>query len=114
MHSPEHPRQLSHPLPNLLLDPRYLREDLLRRTMVDLLVHHFLVAVEGQVVTLRGDVGFRDGEALDGARTLALGGVALMPARERVGEIVLCVLLFCERRLRNGAEFLFGQERRAL
>src|ERR1019366_4633598 len=112
--SPQHPLQLPHPLLNPLFDLRQLREDLLRRTMIDLLVHHFFVAVEGEVVALSGDVGLWDAEALGGAGAFALRAVALLPTGEDVGEVVLCVLAFTQCSLRRGAEFLLGEQRCAL
>src|SRR5450755_4095753 len=83
--SPEHPLQLLHPPLDLLLQLREVGEDLLRRAMLDRLVHHLLVAVEREVVALRCDVGLRHAEALRRARALALGVVALRPARKSVG-----------------------------
>jgi len=49
-HSSDHPLQLLHPLLYLRLDLRQLGQDLLRRLVLHLLVDHFLVAVEAQVV----------------------------------------------------------------
>ena len=56
--------------------------------VLDLVVDDLLVAVEGEVVALGGDVGLGHAEALLGAGPVALVAVALRPAGEDVGEVV--------------------------
>src|SRR5947207_2572877 len=82
--------------------------------MLDRLMHDFLVATERKVVVLLGDVGFGNAKALSGPEAFALYGVALAPAGQDVGEVVLGVLLFAERSSEDGAEFLVAEERHAL
>ena len=64
----QHPLQFLHALLNLRLQFAEAFEDFARRAVRDFFVDDFLVAVEREVVALRGDVGFGDAEALRGAR----------------------------------------------
>jgi hypothetical protein len=43
---------------------RQFHENFLRTKMVDLLVHNLLIAIEREVISLRGYTGFRYAEAL--------------------------------------------------
>jgi len=71
--------------------------------VLDLLVDDLLVAVDRQVVVVGLDVGLRHAEALVGTSALQFCSVALGPASERVGQVVLGVLLIGEARS-HGAE----------
>ena len=66
----QHPLQFLPSLLNLLLQLRQPSSDHLRRTVLDRFVHHFLVAVDREVVVVRGDLGLGDEEALVGALAL--------------------------------------------
>ena len=81
--------------------------------VLDFLVHDLLVAVEPEVVAIGRDVGLRHAEALRSARALTLRPVLLLPARQHVGQVVLCVFLGAERLYGHGAELVLGQERLA-
>jgi hypothetical protein len=48
-------------------------------------MHHFLVAVDRQVVGGGSDLGFGHAKTLRGARAFTLGAVALRPARGDIG-----------------------------
>ena len=64
----QHCLQVLHPTLNFLLQVREIGKDLLRRAMLNLLVHQFLVPVEREIVALSGDVRFRYTKALGGSR----------------------------------------------
>ena len=106
----QHPLQFLHALLNLRLQLAEGFQDFARRAVRDFVVDDFLVAVEREVVALRGDVGLGHAEALRGARVLALGLVALRPAREDVGQVVLRVFVGGERDLGHWAELFRRQE----
>ena len=109
----EHRFQFAHAVDDFFFQVREPGEDVARRTVRDFGVDDFLVAVEREVVALRGEVGPGHAEALRGARVLALGPVALRPAGEDVGQVVLRVVVGGERDLGHGAELFLGQQGRA-
>ena len=74
----QHPLQFLHALLNLRLQLAEGLEDFARRAVRDFGVDDFLVAVEREVVALRGEVGLGHAEALRGARVLALGLLAAL------------------------------------
>ena len=74
--------------------------------MLDYLVHHFLVTVEGEVVALRGNVGLRNAETLCGTRTLSLAAVTLGPANKHVRQVVLRQVAVGKRDSRNRPELV--------
>ena len=66
----EHPLQFFHALLNLRLQFAEAGGDFARRAVCDFFVDDFLVAIEGEIVALRGDVGLGHAETLRGARTV--------------------------------------------
>ncbi len=79
--------------------------------MLDLFVDDLFVSIEREVEAVGGDFGEGNAEALCGAGAVAFGAVALGPAGDYVGEVVLCV--FRLRQYRRTAEFFFREERLA-
>ena len=73
-----------------------------------------LVAVEAEVIALLGDLGLGHAEALGGAVPLPLGILALPPAGQAIGQVVLVVVALDQVFLGSGAEFLQRQQRVAL
>src|SRR5688572_25778485 len=79
--SPQHSLQILYALLNLRLELSENMQDFNRRTMLCLLVNHFLVAVERQIIALRNNIGFRYAKALCCAGVLAFTSFALRPPR---------------------------------
>ena len=84
----QHVLQLLHALLNLHLQFAKVLQDFAWGAVGDFFMDDFLVAVERQIVALRGDVSFGDAEALRGARA---GEFAVRFARRAA---------LCRRRLR--------------
>src|ERR1035437_263671 len=101
----QHPLQLLHPALNLRLQFGEIGENLLRRTVRDLLMHNLFIAVETEVIVLRYQIRFGHTETLSGARTFALAAVAFSPSGEDVGQVVLAVLIGGEVGLWHRAQF---------
>jgi len=112
--SSQHPLQLLDPLQDLLLDRPQFRQDFHRWAVLHLFVYQFLVAIEAEVVTLLSDLRLGHAEVLGGAFPLALGILALAPAGQAVGQVVLVVISLGQGLLRGGAELLQRQQRVAL
>ena len=86
-------------------------EDLFGRDVFDPFVDDLFVSIEGKVEAVGGDVGERNAEALRSAGAVVFGAVALGPASDDVGKVVLRVFRFREHR--PAAEFFFREERLA-
>ena len=65
--------------------------------MLDLVVYDLLVPVDAEVVAGGGDISLGHAEGRLGASTVQFRSVALPPASESVGEVVLGSLLVAER-----------------
>ena len=86
MKSPDHLLQFLDALGDVVLELAEVSQDFLRRIVFDFLVFDFLVAVDGEIVLVFGDLGLGDEEGLLGAGTVGLG-VAVLPALQNVGEV---------------------------
>src|SRR5437660_11074268 len=82
--------------------------------MRHIFMHHFLIAIQAEVVPLCDDIGFGHTEALRSARSLALFAIAVLPASKNVWQIILGVLIFREFGFWQRSELAFTQQRRAL
>ena len=80
----QHPLQFLHALLNLRLQFTEVFQDFARRAVRHFFVNDFLVAVEREVVALRGDVGLGHAETLRGAWAVEFAAVAAaLPQRGR-------------------------------
>ena len=82
-----------------------LREDLLRRNVYNLFVNHLFVSIEGEIEAIGGDIGEGYAKALSCPGPVTLGTIALGPAGDDVGEVVLRV--FRLRQHRPATELFF-------
>ena len=57
--------------------------------MLNCFVHHFFVAVDGEVIALGGDIGLGYAETLSGAGVLLFAGVSQAPACQDIRQVVL-------------------------
>ena len=71
---------------DVVLELAEVLEDFLRRVVLDFLVHDFLVAVDGEVILVVGDLGLGHEEGLLGAGARAFG-VAALPTLKYIGEV---------------------------
>ena len=88
--SSQHPLQFLHALMNLRLQPSEALQNLARRAVRDFFVNDFLVAVEREVVALRGNVGLGHAETLRSARAGKF--IAPRSAKPRSAEACLRLL----------------------
>ena len=81
----QHPFQFFHAHGDFLFQRGEVLQNFAWRAVGDFFVDDFLVAVEREVVALRGDLGFGHAETLRGARAVELAdvGPALTPALSR-------------------------------
>ncbi len=81
--------------------------------MFHIFVDHLLIAIQTEVVTVLGDLALGHAEAVCCARAFALCALAIVPAGERIGQVVLCGFVWGEWIGGDGAELLRGEERLA-
>lgn len=82
--------------------------------MLPVLVHHFLIAIQTQIVPLRHKIILRHTEALGRARAISLCAVALQPAGKHIGQVVLSVLVGAQCGLWDCPELVGGEQRGTL
>src|SRR5579859_1925418 len=101
----EHTLQFLHSLLNLRLQLGEDVKNFSRRAMRYFFMNNYFVAVEREVVALSDNVRLGYTKTLRGTRILSLSSIALRPACEDVGQVVLRVFVGSERGLGHRAKF---------
>ena len=106
----QHRLQRLHPRHDFFLQLRQIGENFLGGPVFYRFVQHFLVAVEGEVVSLDSDFGLGHAKALGAARAFPFAAGSLYPALQHIRQVVSGVFVDAQGGLWGRAEFGFVQQ----